>query len=103
VIDALELAGQAVAAAEGDAAEAIVQAERSGFARFAGSEVHQPTLIENVSVTLRVIRGRRAGTAAGNRVDPDGLRDLARRAGDAALASAEDPDLVEPAGGGRRR
>jgi predicted Zn-dependent protease len=98
VIDALELAGQAVAAAEGDGAEAIVQAERSGFARFAGSEVHQPTLIENVSVFLRVIRGRRAGTAAGNRVDPEGLRDLARRAGQAADASAEDPDLVEPAG-----
>jgi predicted Zn-dependent protease len=98
VIDALELAGEAVAAAEGDAAEAIVQAERSGFARFAGSEVHQPTLIENVSVSLRVIRGSRAGTAAGNRVGPDGLRDLARRAGEAAVASAEDPDLVEPAG-----
>jgi len=98
VIDALELAGAAVSAAEGDAAEAVVQTERSGFARFAGSEVHQPTLIENVTIFLRVIRGRGAGTAVGNRVDPEGLRDLSRRAGEAAGASAEDPDLVEPAG-----
>jgi len=98
VTDALELAGEAVAGADGDAAEAVVQAEHSGFARFAGSEVHQPTLIENVTIFLRVIRGHRAGTAAGNRVDAEGLRDLARRAGEAADASAEDPDLVEPAG-----
>ncbi|HEX6680481.1 MAG TPA: metallopeptidase TldD-related protein [Gaiellaceae bacterium] len=96
--DALEIAGEAVAAAEGDAAEAVVQTERSGFARFAGSEVHQPTLIENVTIFLRVIRGRRAGTAVGNRVEPEGLRDLARRAREAANASAEDPDLIEPAG-----
>lgn len=96
--DALDLAGQAVAAAEADGAEAVVQTERSGFARFAGSEVHQPTLIENVTIFLRVIRGRRAGTAVGNRFDTEGLRDLARRAGEAADASADDPDLVEPAG-----
>jgi len=98
VTDPLDLAGQAVAAAEGDGAEAVVQSERSGFARFAGSEVHQPTLIENVTISLRVIRGRRAGAAAGNRVDAEGIRDLARRAGEAADASAEDPDLAEPAG-----
>ena len=98
MIDALGLAGEAVAAAEGDAAEAVVQTERSGFARFAGSEVHQPTLIENVTIFLRVIRGARAGTAVGNRVGVEGLRDLARRAGEAADASAEDPDLVDPVG-----
>jgi PmbA protein len=98
VIDALELAERAVAAAEGDGIEAVVQAERSGFARFAGSEVHQPTLIENVSVFLRVIRGNRAGAAAANRVDEDGLRELALRAGEAAEASPEDPDLPALAG-----
>lgn len=98
MIDALELAERAVAAAEGDGIEAVVQAERSGFARFAGSEVHQPTLIENVSVFLRVIRGNRAGAAAANRVDEDGLRELALRAGEAAEASPEDPDLPALAG-----
>jgi PmbA protein len=95
---ALELAERAVAAAEGDAVEAVVQAERSGFARFAGSEVHQPTLIENESVFIRVIRGQRAGEAAGNRVDEEGLRELAARAEEAADASPDDPDLPTPAG-----
>jgi PmbA protein len=94
----IELAERAVAAAEGDGVEAVVQAERSGFARFAGSEVHQPTLIENVSLFLRVIRGNRVGAAAGNRVDEEGLRALAIRAGEAADAAPEDPDLAALAG-----
>jgi PmbA protein len=98
VTRALELAERAVQAAEGDGVEAVVQAERSGFARFAGSEVHQPTLIENESVFLRIVRGRRIGAAAGNRVNDEGLRELAARAAAAAEASPEDPDLPELAG-----
>jgi len=98
VTSAIELAEQAVAAADGDGVEAVVQAERSGFARFAGSEVHQPTLIENVSVFVRVVRGNRVGAAAANRVDDEGLRDLALRAGEAAEAAPEDPDLPALAG-----
>jgi len=95
---AIELAERAVAAADGDGVEAVVQAEHSGFARFAGSEVHQPTLIENVSVFVRVVRGNRVGAAAANRVDDEGLRDLALRAGEAADAAPEDPDLPGLAG-----
>ena len=95
---AIELAERAVAAADGDGVEAIVQAEHSGFARFAGSEVHQPTLIENVSVFVRVVRGNRVGAAAANRIDDEGLRDLALRAGEAADAAPEDPDLPGLAG-----
>lgn len=95
---ALDLAARACRAASGDAVEAVVQAERSGFARFAGSEVHQPTLIENESVFLRVFRDQKVGTAAGNRTDDDGLRQLAARAESAADASPRDPDLKGPAG-----
>ena len=95
---AIELAERAVAAADGDGVEAVVQAEHSGFARFAGSEVHQPTLIENVSVFVRVVRGNRVGAAAANRIDDEGLRDLALRAGEAAEAAPEDPDLPALAG-----
>jgi PmbA protein len=94
----LELAERALHAAKGDAVEALVQAEQSGFARFAGSEVHQPTLIGNEMVFLRVVRGRKIGAAAGNRVDAEGLRDLAERAGAAADASPDDPDFPGLAG-----
>jgi PmbA protein len=93
VTQPLDLAERALRAARGDAAEAVVQAEQSGFARFAGSEVHQPTLIENVSVFLRVARGQKVGAAAANRTDDDALRELAARAEAAAEAAPEDPDF----------
>ena len=99
MIDVREIAAQALRAAEGDDAEALVLSERSGLARFASSEVHQPTLIENCVVTLRVIREKKTGVASTNRVDDDGLRELATRAGEAAdSAVAEDdfPGLAEP-------
>ena len=59
---ALEVARAALAATDGEA-EAIAHAETSGLARFASSEVHQPTLIDNVVVTLRLVRDGRTGGA----------------------------------------
>jgi len=90
----LELAERALALAEGDAAEAVVTAERSGFARYAAGEVHQPTLIDDTVVHLRVIRDGRSGSASTNRIDDEGLADLARRAGEAAASADPDPDLT---------
>ncbi len=88
---ALELAERAVKAASGDGVEAFVQIERSGFARFASSTVHQPTLIDDTTLTLRVIRDGRVGTVSTNRVDDAGLREAARRAEDAAMHAQPDP------------
>jgi len=93
-VSALELAGKALQAAEGDEALALVQSERSGMARFAGSEVHQPTLIENETVELQVVREGRLGIASGNRTDDDGLRALAARAVEAAENAPPDPDFA---------
>ncbi len=90
---------QAALEAGGADGEAVVLAEHSGLARFAGSEVHQPTLIDNLVVTLRVVENGRAGVATTNRIDEQGLADLAARAADAASSSPVDPDfpgLAEP-------
>jgi PmbA protein len=92
-VSALDLAGRALRAAEGDEALAVVQSERSGMARFAGSEVHQPTLIENEIVELQVVRDGRLGIASANRIDDEGLRTLAARAGEAADSAPADPDF----------
>ncbi len=88
---ALDLAEEALRAAEGDEAEVLVHAERSGVARFAGSIVHQPTLIDNAVIRLRIVRDGRVGWAATNRVD--GLADLAKRAGEGADQARADPDF----------
>jgi PmbA protein len=98
-VNALEVARAALAAAGGEA-EAVGHSERSGLARFAGSEVHQPTLIENVVVTLRVVQGNRVGVATTNKVDEEGLAELAQRAKDAAESAPPDesfPGLAPPA------
>jgi PmbA protein len=91
--DALELAQRALRAAEGDEALALANSERSGMARFAGSEVHQPTLIENDVVELQIVRDGRVGVAVANRTDDEGLRALAARAGEAADSAPADPDF----------
>ena len=91
---ALELAERACRAAEGDDADALAHVEESGFARFAGSEVHQPTLVRDETVTVRVVRDGRWGCAGTNRVDDDGLRAAARRAGEAAERSPVDPGFA---------
>ena len=91
--EALELADRALRAADGDQALALVNRERSGLARFAGSEVHQPTLIENEIVELQIVRDSRVGIAVANRTDDEGLRTLAARAAEAADSAPEDPDF----------
>ncbi|HET7044305.1 MAG TPA: metallopeptidase TldD-related protein [Gaiellaceae bacterium] len=98
-MNALELARRALAAA-GEDAEAVVHSERSGLARFAASEVHQPTLIENELVQVRVLLpDGRTGFATSNRIDDAGLAAVARRAREAAAAAPPDPEspgLAEP-------
>jgi predicted Zn-dependent protease len=90
---ALEVAERALEAVSGEEAAVVVHIERSGLARFAGAEVHQPTLIDNASVELTVVRDGRMGVAVGNRLDGEGLTGLARRAKDAAASASPDPDL----------
>jgi predicted Zn-dependent protease len=89
--EALALAERARAAASGDAVDVLVQSERSGFARFASSVVHQPTLVEDATVTVRVLRDGKVGSVSTNRTDDEGLREAAERAGRAADLSRPDP------------
>ncbi|HKB21139.1 MAG TPA: metallopeptidase TldD-related protein, partial [Gaiellaceae bacterium] len=89
----LDLADEALRTAGGDDAEVLVHAERSGVARFAASIVHQPTLIENAVVRVRIARDGKVGWAATNRVDAEGLAEVARRAAEAADSAKPDPDF----------
>jgi len=98
---ALEVARAALEKIDGDA-DVVAHGESSGLARFASSEVHQPTLIDNLVVTVRVVRGNRVGVAQTNRIDDDGLTAVAARAADAAAnapADAAFPGLAQPAEG----
>lgn len=96
---AADLAERALEHVRVGAAESVVQGESSGLARFAGSEVHQPTLVDNMVVQLQVVRDRRSGFATTNRTDDEGLAALARRAEeavDAAPPQEDHPGLALP-------
>jgi predicted Zn-dependent protease len=91
-VKALKIAERALERASGEA-EAVVSTERSGFARYAGSEVHQPTLIENAMVQLRLVADGREGIATTNRTDDEGLTALAARAAEVLASASENPEL----------
>ncbi len=94
-MSALEVAARALAHASlaADEAEVSVHSEHSGLARFAASQQHQPTLIENTVVTVRAVRDGRVGVAVTNRISDEGLRQVAARAADAAGRVRVDPDF----------
>jgi PmbA protein len=56
--------------------------------------VHQPTLIRDETITLRVVRDGRVGCAVTNRTGDEGLREAARRAAEAADSAKPDPDYA---------
>ncbi len=91
---ALELAERTLDLAAADEAEVVVTTERSGFARYASSDVHQPTLIDNANVQLRLVRDGRTGLATTNRTDDEGLAGLARRAAEVLASASDDPELA---------
>jgi predicted Zn-dependent protease len=101
-VSALDVATRALAFASSasDESDVFVHAERSGLARFAASEQHQPTLVDDVVVTVRAIRDGGVGVAVTNRTSDEGLREVAARATDAAAHARADPDfpgLTSPA------
>ena len=99
---ALDLAERAVRAAEGDEADASVHVERSGFARFAASAVHQPTLIRDESVTSAG-RARRPRRVRDDEPDRRGRPRRGRQArGRGRRALAGRPGLPGPRTTGRR-
>jgi len=88
---------ESLSMAEADQAEAILEAQDSSLTRFANNEIHQNVTARDHALTLRVIVGKRSGTATTHRLDSSALRQLADRALAIARLSPEDPDLPEPA------
>jgi PmbA protein len=91
-VSALDLARRALAAA-GPHAQVVVHREQSGLARFAASEIHQPTLVADASVEVQIVLpDGRTGIAATNRIDDEGLAAVGRRAAEAAASAPPDPE-----------
>lgn len=95
---ALRLAEEAVRlaqAAGATEAEALVVSGESSLTRFANSEIHQNVASAELSVNLRLVRGRRVGVASAGRTDAEGVRALVERA---AAIAANVEELADWAG-----
>lgn len=83
-----------------DPAEVVVWCQEQALTRFAANAIHQNVTEHDWTVIVRILRGRRLGTAVINRVDESALDRVVERARTNADCSTEDPDypsLPEPA------
>jgi predicted Zn-dependent protease len=93
------LLAEALGASAADAAEATLSGGALELTRFAENAIHQNVAERNLVLTIRSIVGAREGSASTNRLDADGIREVARRSEEAARAMpAADavPDVAEP-------
>lgn len=77
----------------GDEVEISARAGRSGYTRFAGSEITQSSTVAEGLTRVRVLRGRRMGAAQVDSADRDRVRAAAERAAALAALAPEVPDF----------
>lgn len=80
-------------------AEALFTAHDAALTRFANSRIHQNVAERDASVRLRVVRDGRTGVATTNRLDAEGLAEVAARAIATAAHATPNPNeapLAEP-------
>jgi len=89
-----ELAERVLAQATADEAEVIVSSGRTDLTRFAVNAIHQNVAEKDISIRLRVVRGKRVGIASGNDTSDDGISHVASMAESAAAFQQENPEFV---------
>ncbi len=82
---------QALRAAEGDEADALVLGRTLALTRFANNAIHQNLAAASADLRIRVVVGQRVAAAWTNRLDGDGVARAARQASELARLSPENP------------
>jgi predicted Zn-dependent protease len=75
-----DFARRLLARSPADQTEVTITEWDSALTRFANNGIHQNVAERNVSVRVRVVKGKRTGVATLNQVNEDGMRDLLDRA-----------------------
>ncbi len=96
--EAREIADRVVDAARADAVTVDLSSREGGNVRFANNAASTAGEVEDVTVRVTAAFGTRRGTAETNGMDPDALREVVRRAEEAARLAPEDPEYVAPLG-----
>ncbi len=89
-----QLAETILAASEADQTEVVFTGTSASLTRFANNTIHQHVAETGGEVTVRAVLGKRTGVASGNRLDAEGVREIAARAVAIARLQPEDPRFV---------
>lgn len=84
---------RALASCRADAAEAVLVAGTSATTRYAGSAIHQNTVVEKATVSFRVALGNRIGTASCTSLGIAELKRTLRAATEIARRQKPNPDF----------
>lgn len=84
---------QVLKLSKADQAEVRLQRENLNMTRFANSSIHQNLAKENTTVFVRLVLGKKIGTASVNSLDPDALRTVVDTAAKFAEYQEDDPNF----------
>lgn len=85
-----KIADQVFNFSSADQTELVVIAYSAGLTRFAENRVHQNLVQENISVSVRVVLGKKIGVAKTNKSDKKSLRELVAKAEEIAKNQEQD-------------
>ncbi len=91
--DARKAAGYVLDYSGADGVEVVLTGSRTGLTRYAGSQIIQNTVQNNVKAYVRVAAGDRTATATTSQLDQEHMQRAAASALEAASASPPDPDF----------
>ncbi len=89
----LEIAHKAMATSDADQTEVLLSFQRRELTRFANSVIHQNTMEEDSTLTLRLVKGKKIGLATTNILDAESIAMAVKRASDIASLSPENNDF----------
>jgi predicted Zn-dependent protease len=89
-----EIAEEALALSKSDQTEVVLVSYNSALTRFAKSEIHQNVSEENSVLKIRVVKGKRIGSASTNILSSDSIKRTIARAEEIAEHSRENADFV---------
>ena len=90
---ALDVLRKLVKTVEADQAEAILMGVSSGLTRFANSTIHQNVFEKDSIIYLRAAVGKKLGVVSSNLMEPEALKQLARRAVEIARKQVDNPEF----------
>jgi predicted Zn-dependent protease len=90
----LEIIDRVLRLSPGDQTEVIVRGQDSYLTRIAENRIHQNVAERNAGVTVKVILGKKIGTAATNSLSDEAIRQVVDKATTIARLQKDNPDFV---------